>query len=63
MNLERVVDDSIALGREDFEHRGFEHVILEAAVDERRRHLGHRFHRVDVGGDAGDLLLHQIEVA
>ena len=64
MDLEAVVDRiPQTLGGENFEHRRFEHVILEAAIDERRRHLGHRFHRVDVGRHAGDFFLHQVEIA
>ena len=64
MDLEAVIDRiPQTLGGENFEHRRFEHVILETAIDERRRHLGHRFHRVNVGCHARDFLLHEVEVA
>ena len=64
MDLEAIIDRiPQTLGRENFEHRRFEHVILEAAIDQRRRHLGHRFHRIDVGRGAGDFFLYQVKIA
>ena len=64
MDLEAVIDRiPQTLGRENLQHRRLEHVILEAAIDQRRRHLGHRFHRINVGRHARDFFLHQVEIA
>jgi hypothetical protein len=64
VNLERVHHRiPQALGREDLQHRRLHHVILEAAVDERRGHVRHRFHGVDVRRHARDFLLHQVKLA
>ena len=64
MNLERLVHAfPEQLGREHFEHRRLEHVIFQAAIDQRRRDRGHRFHRVGVGRDPRDFLFHQMKIA
>ena len=62
-DLHRVVDDlPQCLGGPHLEHGGFEHVILEAAVDEAGTLARRRLHREGVGGHVGDLFLDQLEL-
>ena len=63
MDLEGVVHRlPQAIGCKDFQHRSFDHVILKTAINQRSGHVRHRFHRVNIGGHAGNFLFHQIEV-
>src|SRR5207248_7707507 len=63
-NLEHVIDAlPEPLRREHLQHCGLKHVIFQATIDERPCHRSHRFHRISVGGDPGDFLLHQLEFA
>ncbi len=64
VDLHGVVDDlPQRLGGPDLEHGGFEHVVLEAAVDEAGALGRGRLHGEGVGGHVGDLLLDQLELA
>jgi hypothetical protein len=64
IHLESIVHEQPQrFGSEDLQHRRFEHVILKAAVDQRRGDGGHRLHGVSAGGHAGDFLFDQLELA
>jgi hypothetical protein len=64
MDLEGVVDDHPErLGREDLQHRGLDHVILQPSVDERCGDRGHRAHRKGIGSHARKPLLDEFEIA
>src|SRR5207248_6822673 len=45
------------------QHRSLNHVIFQAAIDQRRGDRGHRFHRVSVRCDARDFLFHEMKIA
>ncbi len=61
--LECVVDDRPQpFGAPDFEHRRFEHVVFEAAIDEAGGNGRHGFHGVRPGGHAGEFLLHEFKL-
>ncbi len=64
INLECVIDElPQRLGAEDFEHRGFEHVIAQPPIDERGGDGRHRFHCVGSGSHAGDFLFNEFKFA
>ena len=63
-DLQAVIDDPPqGIAGEDFDHRGFQHVILGPAVDQSGRVIGRAFHRISLRGGEGDFFFDQFKLA